>query len=448
VSLGRYGPRPFLNKLFLFSAMAKILIGFLSALIGFTISPQVRVLSDYSSEVIPLICSCLMLGVLLSISSAVNGHDVKMFIKSKVDFIVNVFVSSFIGCSAGLLIMYVTKFLLVGRWVFGITSASYVLLVFIYTSLVVRKNGRHIVINGKAAFKFLDVLNEIGSERLSSIYVCRHPNLCPKQLFEGVGSFEGSNSFYLAVDLLTIGDLDFKSPECSIAVLDNVFSVDLIIESELEVVPLKYNRMTCWWEVPTQLRMAGYKIPKRALDLLLAVGLSLIFLPLMIVASILVKIVDGGPVFYKQIRLGQYARPFTIWKLKTMKVDSEKNGAEWAKVGDSRVTKVGKILRKSRIDELPQLWNVFRGDMSLIGPRPERPEFYSIIEKVLPEFSLRLCCKPGLTGWAQVNYPYGASIHDSKVKLMYDLYYIKGASLVFDIRILTRTIVAMVKGAR
>ena len=203
-----------------------------------------------------------------------------------------------------------------------------------------------------------------------------------------------------------------------------------------------------WWDISSNLRIKSCQRVKRVFDLIGCVCLLLIALPIIFVAVVVIKILDGGPVIYSQMRTGQYGIPFRIFKLRTMVVAAEKNGAQWANVKDSRVTAVGQFLRRTRIDELPQLWNIIKGDMSLIGPRPERPEFLSVIERDLPEFSIRLACKPGLTGWAQINFPYASSLHDSKMKLMFDAYYIMRYSLMLDARILTRTVVAMVKGAR
>jgi lipopolysaccharide/colanic/teichoic acid biosynthesis glycosyltransferase len=131
-----------------------------------------------------------------------------------------------------------------------------------------------------------------------------------------------------------------------------------------------------------------------------------------------------------------------------MRLDAEKDGAVWAQVNDHRVTRCGRFLRKSRLDEIPQFWNILKGEMSLVGPRPERPEFVSELEKTLPHYHLRHLVKPGLTGWAQIHYPYGASFADSKRKLAFDLYYVIHYGIPLDISILLKTLVSMIKGAR
>ena len=148
---------------------------------------------------------------------------------------------------------------------------------------------------------------------------------------------------------------------------------------------------------------------------------------------------DRGPIFYKQIRTGQYEINFEIIKLRTMKINAEEKGPQWSKFGDKRITKVGKILRLTRIDELPQLLSVLKGDMSLIGPRPERPEIDKELKLKIPNYSLRYIIRPGLSGWAQVNFPYGASISDSIRKFSYDIYYLKHSSTLLDFLICLRT---------
>ncbi len=186
---------------------------------------------------------------------------------------------------------------------------------------------------------------------------------------------------------------------------------------------------------------------KRLSDLLFAalgLGLFACFLPGLALA---IRLDSPGPVFFRQIRTGLGGRPFTVFKLRSMRLDAERNGAVWAGQNDPRITRLGRFLRKTRLDELPQLYNVLRGDMSLIGPRPERPEFIRKLEKQIPFYSERHCVKPGVTGWAQVRYPYGASVEDALEKLRYDLYYIKNQSFLLDMEIVLRTIGVVLLGS-
>ena len=188
---------------------------------------------------------------------------------------------------------------------------------------------------------------------------------------------------------------------------------------------------------------------KRLSDVCGATALLIITAPLLILGALLIWLEDRGPVFYCQIRSGLYGRPVRIWKLRSMRVNAEALGAQWASQRDPRITNVGRILRATRIDELPQLVSVINGELSLIGPRPERPEIEEDLERLIPHYRVRHWIRPGLSGWAQVCYPYGASVEDSRMKLSYDLYYLRNTSLLLDFLITIKTIrlVAGAKGA-
>jgi len=187
---------------------------------------------------------------------------------------------------------------------------------------------------------------------------------------------------------------------------------------------------------------------KRLGDVLAALTGLTFSSPLLALAALAVKLESRGPIFYSQIRTGLHNQPFKIWKLRTMRADAEKDGPQWARGKDHRVTRIGRFLRRSRLDEVPQFWNILKGEMSLVGPRPERPEFVEKLSREIPFYNPRHLVKPGLTGWAQINYPYGASSEDSMNKLKFDLYYIKHASPGLDLQIMLRTIGAMMKGSR
>ncbi|MGL6064074.1 MAG: exopolysaccharide biosynthesis polyprenyl glycosylphosphotransferase [Fusobacteriaceae bacterium] len=185
---------------------------------------------------------------------------------------------------------------------------------------------------------------------------------------------------------------------------------------------------------------------KRVFDVVLAVIIGTLTLPIMILAYIIVGLESKGPIIFSQKRVGKNNIEFSVHKFRSMRNDAEKDGAKWAQINDPRVTKFGNIMRKTRIDELPQLWNVLKGEMSFIGPRPERMVFIKELEKTIPYYNLRHLVKPGLTGWAQVMYPYGASIEDAKNKLEYDLYYVKNQNMHMDMVIMFRTLKTIVFG--
>jgi exopolysaccharide biosynthesis polyprenyl glycosylphosphotransferase len=182
------------------------------------------------------------------------------------------------------------------------------------------------------------------------------------------------------------------------------------------------------------------RIAKRTVDILVGLVGSLIFLVALAILGPAIWLTAGRPILFRQLRIGRDNRPFQLIKFRTMVEDAERAGPQWAGVGDRRVTPLGRFLRRSRLDEIPQFLNVLAGDMSLVGPRPERPEFIAELEQTIPFYRTRLMVRPGLTGWAQVNYRYGDSVRDSAVKLEYDLYYIKHGSLLFDLLIAIRTV--------
>ena len=190
---------------------------------------------------------------------------------------------------------------------------------------------------------------------------------------------------------------------------------------------------------------------KRCLDIAASLGLLIFFAPLMLLTALAVRLDSRGPIFYRQTRIGLGGEPYEIVKFRSMVQDAEQNGkAQWAVKRDPRITRIGAILRTSRLDELPQAFNVLSGEMSFVGPRPERPEFVAQLAEQIPYYNERHRVKPGITGWAQINYPYGASVEDARKKLKYDLYYVKNKSLVFDLLTMLQTvrIILFAEGAR
>lgn len=238
------------------------------------------------------------------------------------------------------------------------------------------------------------------------------------------------------------------------AKLHGAMVVDIRSFYEHVVKSLPISQITEEWLLQTEgfnLNTRGsLRRLKRALDVLISIVLLIPAAPIMLITALAIRLESKGPIIYKQDRVGLFEKEFTVYKFRSMRTDAEKNGAVWAKEHDDRVTRVGRIIRKVRIDELPQIWNILKGDMSFIGPRPERMTFVQELKKQIPYYGLRHTVKPGLTGWAQVCYPYGASVEDSLRKLEYDLYYIKNISILLDITIILKTIgvVLFPKGAR
>ncbi|MXP09403.1 TIGR03013 family XrtA/PEP-CTERM system glycosyltransferase [Pseudoblastomonas halimionae] len=191
-------------------------------------------------------------------------------------------------------------------------------------------------------------------------------------------------------------------------------------------------------------------VVRRAFDIIVSGLALLVTAPVILLFALLVKLDSSGPAFFRQTRVGHFGVEFGLMKLRSMRTDAEKDGAQFAQERDPRITRIGRFIRLTRIDELPQCWNVLKGDMSFVGPRPERPEFVAELAEKLPFYSERHIVKPGITGWAQINYPYGASLDDSRHKLEYDLYYAKNYSLFLDLLILLQTlrVVLWNEGAR
>jgi sugar transferase (PEP-CTERM system associated) len=185
---------------------------------------------------------------------------------------------------------------------------------------------------------------------------------------------------------------------------------------------------------------------KRLLDIVVSLIALLICLPLFAVVVVAILVESGGPILFRQERTGLRGRPFNMLKFRSMYNDAEKEGPQWAATQDSRITRVGRWIRKYRIDELPQVINVLRGEMSIVGPRPERPHFVSMLEEEIPLYTLRHSVRPGITGWAQVRYQYGASVEETKTKLEYDLFYIKHLSIMLDLAVLFETLKVMLSG--
>lgn len=223
--------------------------------------------------------------------------------------------------------------------------------------------------------------------------------------------------------------------------------IDLVSFYELIVrrIPVSVINETWFLQNLKEAEKKLYSAAKTVFDYILALILFFLLAAIYIPILIAIKFDDAGPVFYSQKRVGKNGKEFKVYKFRTMRVDAEKDGAQFAKDGDSRITGVGKFLRQTRLDELPQIINVLKGEMSFIGPRPERPEFVEELKKAMPYYDVRHIIRPGLTGWAQINYYYAATIEENLKKLQYDLFYLKNRSLILDGIILLKTLNIVLK---
>ncbi len=238
--------------------------------------------------------------------------------------------------------------------------------------------------------------------------------------------------------------------ECKLSGI-RILDLPAFFERQIGILPLE--SVNASWMIFSDGFHSGNArdLVKRAFDLTVSAALLLATLPIILITALAIKLESKGPVFYTQERVGQFGRPFTIYKFRSMYTDAEKDGRpRWARHNDDRTTRVGRVIRRLRIDELPQLINVFLGQMSFVGPRPERPYFVAELAAQIPYYNTRHSLKPGITGWAQVRFPYGASVEDAQAKLQYDLYYVKNHSLFLDLMILLQTaqVVVLGKGAR
>lgn len=260
------------------------------------------------------------------------------------------------------------------------------------------------------------------------------------------------------VDEVVVGVRDRRNgnlsmPDLLECKLEGVAITDLSTFFERETGHVQLDCLNPSWMVFSDgFQRGSYKnVVKRLFDVVASSILLLLTLPVMILTAVLILLESGGPIFYKQERVGECGHLFRILKFRSMRQDAERGGVpQWAKHGDDRVTRIGRVIRLLRIDELPQIFNVLRGDMSFVGPRPERPYFVRELAKKIPHYLNRHTVKPGITGWAQIRYPYGASTEDAMKKLQYDLYYAKNHSLFLDVVILFQTAQAVLfgKGAR
>lgn len=311
-----------------------------------------------------------------------------------------------------------------------------------------------IVGTGSRALYLYNLLNNDSHRELTELaflpetVIGGEPTQVPSALLDSILPISGKSVEQLASELL-VDELVVAVDEQRGLALETllpwktngipVFEFNAFIERETGRVDLR------WLELSYLLFSNGFQIRlmdaalKRLMDILVSSVALLVSLPVLAISAGAIVMEDFGPVFYRQTRVTQGGRTFWIYKLRTMRTDAEKFGAQWAEEDDPRITRVGRILRRTRVDEIPQLFNVLIGQMSLVGPRPERPLFVNDLSKKIRLYSLRHNVKSGLTGWAQINYPYGASEEDARRKLEYDLYYMKNYSLLRDLSIMLQT---------
>ena len=255
------------------------------------------------------------------------------------------------------------------------------------------------------------------------------------------------------ISRIVVLEADLESREAFAEALLECRLLGVRVEDGIDLYQRLHGKM--WLEALDPARLAfangfritpGYRFAKRVLDIVCAFVLLIVTAPLAAVIALAIKLDSPGPVLFRQERVGQFGKTFTLLKFRSMRLDAEEDGPAWASKNDDRATRVGRFLRKSHLDEIPQAINVLRGDLSFVGPRPERPCFVEMLRRKIPYFDLRLYVKPGITGWAQVRAPYADSVEDSYEKLEHDLYYARMVSPLLDLEILFRTVLVMITG--
>lgn len=357
-------------------------------------------------------------------------------------------------------LFYLKKSTIIGRGVFGVSVPMAYFAILVHHGFLLRslRNYRE-----RVAFMMTCTFDELearffqslGTENMELVGLVHYDNYQPIGEMRVLGKVSDladivrrENIHRILCTSKSISDPAMCKVFCELRYSGvQVMPLVSVFEEVHQLVPLELITPEWLLTASAQPHMLYIKKVKRAFDIVVSL-LGLLFLgPVMLLAILATKLTSRGPAFYKQVRAGRFGRPFNVIKLRSMRVDAEKHGAVWSTPGkDPRSTLVGHFLRKYRIDEIPQLFNVLRGDMSFVGPRPERPVFIEELAQQIPYFQERLMVQPGITGWAQVNYPYGSSVEDAKWKLEYDLYYMKHMSLFLDLFILLDTVRIVLRG--
>jgi exopolysaccharide biosynthesis polyprenyl glycosylphosphotransferase len=359
---------------------------------------------------------------------------------------------------AVLLMTYLFSFTLHGRWITAIGTVTLCLLFFsgraVFRRAMTWRPIRVKFLGDDVGREFL--LTNISGRKIKDIILLNEtPSSASGPAGISEGGAERCNGLVpsMGVDWLVIQKNQWlESDEMILECLKKGIRVDSLhgfVEENFFKTPVEFIGIDWLIMADKRLLLNMNRAMKRAIDVLLSGVAFVVTLPLWAFIGTLIKIQDGGPVFYRQTRVGRNGRHFQIMKFRSMTDGCEStNGPQWACRNDPRVTTVGKLLRKTRMDELPQFLNILLGDMSLVGPRPERPEFVEQLRVRIPHYDLRNLIRPGISGWAQINFRYGNSFEDSIKKLSYDLYYLKNGSILLDLYVILRTLMVMAKGSR
>lgn len=405
-------------------------------------SPPTEMLSLISREKHIVYASCfsasfLVLGEMIGIS------DRRLF-KLSIRHIILYFVSAFLAGVILIFVVWVFEYSFVGRLAIVKISLFTSLFSFGFTvilSLLVKKYKNKVILMVSDA-KRAQIRKALSQKEEAFEWV---------QLPEGYKNKVEDVCINQQIGLLVLDESLSSSELDVLTLLQNGTRVIGIVdfwERYLDKIPPRDVDRAWLARVDLHVKNILIRGIKRILDLVISITALIILFPILGVALVFIALESGFPLFYIQTRTGYLGKPYSMIKLRTMNKEAEDDGAQWAKRRDSRVTKVGQFLRNWRIDEVPQFWNIIKGEMSVVGPRPERPEFQAELREKVPFWYARNLVKPGLTGWAQIRFSYASGLSESEEKLSYDLYYLKHASLAFDTEIILSTLRSVSKGSR
>ena len=386
------------------------------------------------------------------------------------EYKVRFFASFPAGALLIMIIFYVVPRIILGRSILAMSLAFSLILTMVARAAFFKVVGqealkRRVIVlgSGSRAAEVGALVSQLGNGAGFHLvgFVCcgdEQPGADPSKLLRGDCTSLRPLIDQYRVDEIVVGVRDRRNGYLSMEILlecrlAGVSVVDLPTFFERETGCVQLNSLSPSWMVYSEgfSRSGAQKVLKRLFDVGVGGTMLVAALPVMLIAALAIWVESGRPILYRQKRIGESGRAFEILKFRSMSIDAERDGiARWLQQNDRRVTRVGKFLRKTRLDELPQLINVLRGEMSFVGPRPERPPFVTELNGKVPYYASRHSVKPGITGWAQVRYPYGASVDDAVHKLQFDLYYVKNHSLFLDLLILFQTahVVLFGQGAR
>jgi sugar transferase (PEP-CTERM system associated) len=420
-------------------------------------------------ELLPIYPKALAFSAMMLVTHSAMGLYTRDIVRGNWDYSVRFFASFVLGTALMTLVFYALPELFLGRGAFALTVASAIVFSILARAVFLR------IVDRDGLRRRILVLGT-GTRAAGVEEMIRRHNLSHR--IELVGYLPmGSTSHHVdeskiikdqapllaivtryGVEELVVGIRDRRNGgtlikellECK---LEGISIVELSSFFERETGHVQLDSLNPSWMVFSDgfCRSSYRNTSKRIVDVVVGVTLLVASAPLMLLTAALIYAETGRPIFYRQLRIGECGHPFEVLKFRSMRVDAERDGTpQWAQRNDTRVTQVGRVIRKLRIDELPQIFNVLNGDMSLVGPRPERPHFVAELAREIPHYANRHTVKPGVTGWAQIRYPYGASVEDARQKLQYDLYYAKNHTLFLDMLILLQTaeVVLFGRGAR